>query len=418
MILSSDGTILERVVDADLNDGACVVPPGVVEICEGAFEDCNRLTNITLPAGLTSIGRYAFSKCSHLAHITLPESLVSIGPWAFFGCSGLTSITLPEGVKSIMNFTFSGCSALTDVTLPMGLDYIGQEAFRRCHNLTSITLPEGPINIEIGAFSYCSHLSHITLPEGVEKIEQSAFENCSALNTIMVNTSSSEEIIRIQNMLPVALRDNVIANPVYDDVMICQQQAYQNVTSSPMLSHLRYASAGFLVKHLPFDVLTSVARFESDVSQNHFTQAMQKLELPTTQEALVEYKAQVHDVVRASNARIKAQDEPRFPYIAKLQRYIAKLEEQRERKNTRDANFFKHNPETARDVIEKINVSSKLVEWLKGDDSLTFSQQESMLLHHGVLGQIFSDLSASIDLPDLPLALELPSASEVSGPGY
>lgn len=354
MKLSSDGTILERVVDADLNDGACVVPAGVVEICEGAFEGCNRLTNITLPAGLTSIGRYAFFECSNLTHITLPESLVYIGPWAFFGCSGLTSITLPEGVKSIMNFTFSGCSALTDVTLPKGLGYIGQEAFRRCHNLTSITLPEGPIKMEIGAFSYCSHLSHITLPEGVIKIEQSAFENCSALNTIMVNTSSSEEIIRIQNMLPAELRNNVIANPVYDDVMICQQQAYP-------------------------------------------------LELPTTQEALVEYKAQ---------------DELRFLYIAKLQRYIAKLEEQRERKNTRDANFFKNNPETARDVIEKINVSSKLVEWLKGDDSLTFSQQESMLLHHGVVGQIFSDLSASIDLPDLPLALELPSASEVSGPGY
>ena len=78
------------------------------------------LTNLVVPEGVQNIGNDAFNGCSGLTSITLPSSLASIGSYAFIDCDGLTNIDL------------SNCTSLTS---------IGSYAFAYCDNLSSIKFP-------------------------------------------------------------------------------------------------------------------------------------------------------------------------------------------------------------------------------------------------------------------------------------
>ena len=87
-----------------------VIPDGVEEIAESAFEGSVSLASVELPASLTVLGNYAFADCTALTSIELPEGLTKIGNYAF-DASGLTSLVIPSTVTSI------GTNALRDTAL-------------------------------------------------------------------------------------------------------------------------------------------------------------------------------------------------------------------------------------------------------------------------------------------------------------
>ena len=64
----------------------------VTQIGDGAFENCSKLTSITIQYGVTSIGDNAFNRCSGLTSIAIPNNVTNIGNNAFNGCNGLASI--------------------------------------------------------------------------------------------------------------------------------------------------------------------------------------------------------------------------------------------------------------------------------------------------------------------------------------
>ena len=76
-----------------------VIPAGVIEIGEKAFQDCTRLMNITIPNGVTKIGKYAFCGCIGLRNITIPDSVTEIAENAFVGCRNLKNDMLANGVE-------------------------------------------------------------------------------------------------------------------------------------------------------------------------------------------------------------------------------------------------------------------------------------------------------------------------------
>ncbi len=200
-----------------------IIPDGVTEIKEYAFDGCSSLTSITIPDSVASIGRSAFSGCSSLQSITIPfvggskktasdtyqypfgyifgtssytggmeteqkyygsssssmtsttyyipASLTSVTVTggnilrgAFYSCDSLTSITIPDSVTSIGNYAFLYCDSLTSITIPDSVTSIGNYAFEHCDSLTSITIPDSVTSIGSSAFSGCSNLQSITLP--------------------------------------------------------------------------------------------------------------------------------------------------------------------------------------------------------------------------------------------------------------
>ena len=148
--------------------------------------------NSVIPAdgSVTSIREYAFDNCYRLTSITIPNSVESIGDCAFSYCRGLTSITIPNSVKSIGESAFSGCSSLTSVTIGNSVKSIGASAFRYCSRLTSITIPDSVKSIGREAFSNCSGLTSVTIGNSVIGIGWNAFSTCSSLTSITIDSAT------------------------------------------------------------------------------------------------------------------------------------------------------------------------------------------------------------------------------------
>lgn len=64
-------------------DSSYSVPDGVIEIGEGSFSHCDRLTEIQFPDSLTAIEHDAFYDCKALKNVTIPDNIISLSSTAF-----------------------------------------------------------------------------------------------------------------------------------------------------------------------------------------------------------------------------------------------------------------------------------------------------------------------------------------------
>ena len=136
-------------------------PEGFLAIPTDTFSGCTNLKQVTLSEGLTSIGNGAFYNCP-IEQITFPESLEYLGSMsplassggAFENCTKLTSVTVPQGVISIGSRCFYGCTALESVTIEDGIEKIADLAFAHCTALTSLKLPESTQTFYLTSVAY------------------------------------------------------------------------------------------------------------------------------------------------------------------------------------------------------------------------------------------------------------------------
>jgi len=218
-----NGTVL---VQYKGNGGNIIIPEGVTEIRQRAFEGCTSITSVTIPEGVTYIGLSAFHGCTNLSSIIIPASVTKIGQYAFSGCKRLTSITIPAGVTEIDAWAFEGCTSLTGITIPASVTKIAGTAFRGCTSLINITvtannpnyaseggilynkakdiliaypsasgsiaIPVSVALIEAYAFSRCTGLTSITIPASVGYISNYAFEYCINLTSITFTEGSNK----------------------------------------------------------------------------------------------------------------------------------------------------------------------------------------------------------------------------------
>ncbi|MBO7262203.1 MAG: leucine-rich repeat domain-containing protein [Alistipes sp.] len=185
-----------------------IIPNGVVEIGEYAFEGCS-LTTIDIPISVTKIGKYAFSDCFNLRSIDIPNGVTEIEDFAFNGCFNLTSVNIPNSVIKIGQYAFSGCQNLISVSIPNSVTKIERCAFSDCSSLKSIDIPYGVFEIGDYAFSGhrvlanidsangkvnvrfigCKSLTSVSIPDSVTKIGRCAFDGCCNLRCINIPNS-------------------------------------------------------------------------------------------------------------------------------------------------------------------------------------------------------------------------------------
>lgn len=72
-----------------------ILPAGLIEILDGAFEGDTSIVSCMLPEGLRSIGSGAFAHCTSLEKVYIPSTVTTIGYGAFEGCDLLTIICEP-----------------------------------------------------------------------------------------------------------------------------------------------------------------------------------------------------------------------------------------------------------------------------------------------------------------------------------
>jgi hypothetical protein len=232
-------TILYKCPEGLILNGAYIIPSSVTSIVTYAFQNCTKLTSITIPSSVTSIVTdTAFSGASSLTSITvdpanpnyssdefgvlfnklktilyrypeklnvayiIPTSVTSIDANAFQNCSKLTSITIPSSVTSIaIDTAFSGASSLTSITVdPTNPNYSSDEFGVLFNKLKTILyrypeklnvayiIPTSVTSIGASAFQNCSTLSSITIPSSVTSIGDYAFSGCTGLTNIICNT--------------------------------------------------------------------------------------------------------------------------------------------------------------------------------------------------------------------------------------
>ncbi|HWY32610.1 MAG TPA: leucine-rich repeat domain-containing protein [Candidatus Acidoferrum sp.] len=213
-----------------------MLPASVTNIAFNAFQDCNRLTAITVAtndpdfssaAGVlfnqnqTTLIGFPEGKAGSYA---IPGSVTNIGVYAFFGSSNLTSVALSTNVNTIENYAFYDCQGLTAITvdtnnpwyssvagvlfdksrdtliqypvgntatsytMPNAVTNIAMEAFFSCPKLTGVTIGTNVAIIGGAAFEYCPALASITFPDSVTVIGGGAFAECAGLTNIAMGT--------------------------------------------------------------------------------------------------------------------------------------------------------------------------------------------------------------------------------------
>lgn len=169
------------------NNSTVIIPDGIREIRERAFENCELITSVVLPNSVRNIGPAAFGGCTSLLDVTIPSGVYHIGDKAFEDCSALESVTILDGVESIGVAAFQDCISLTSIMLPEDVLAIKAYAFRWCEALESITLPDSIENIGDSAFEGCISLRSITIPSNVDSVKDSTFEGCESLTDVIIS---------------------------------------------------------------------------------------------------------------------------------------------------------------------------------------------------------------------------------------
>ncbi|MCQ2960576.1 MAG: leucine-rich repeat domain-containing protein [Bacteroidales bacterium] len=139
--------------DVELNERITTIP-------SSAFQSTN-ITTITIPENVTSIGDGAFYNCQYLSEIFFNQKVKTIGVQAFGKCNSLMIVTIPESVEKIEKSAFLSCSNLIYPIFKEGLVSIGEMAFYDCGNIVAVNLPSTLQSIGNKAFDRCENLKQI-----------------------------------------------------------------------------------------------------------------------------------------------------------------------------------------------------------------------------------------------------------------
>ena len=155
----------------------------VSSIDNKAFNDCWKVTSVTIPSSIQSVGDFAFSQCHKTKFLFINNRITSYGQHAFNYCQALTDINIPNEVKYIGDGAFGGCIKLK-YNESENAYYIGNKENPYLvliksvsQNIDTCIINETCRFIHSYAFSNCTNLTNLTVPSNVNSIGSYAFTN-------------------------------------------------------------------------------------------------------------------------------------------------------------------------------------------------------------------------------------------------
>jgi len=112
------------------------LPDSVKVIMREGFNGCAYLSRVILPAGLMQIGEHAFEECTNLLEINIPGTVKSISPFSFSYCFKLTNVILNEGTERIGSAAFAMCNFMKNIIIPRSVKEIDPHAIGKPPSLT------------------------------------------------------------------------------------------------------------------------------------------------------------------------------------------------------------------------------------------------------------------------------------------
>lgn len=156
-----------------------------VGILSRAFEDCVRLTDVTLSASVTMIGSSAFKHCDNLKSLVIPSNIDSVNASLFAECYEMERVSIPASVTTIGENTFLNCYDLHRISIPIHVERIKDNAFKGCRSLSNIVIPSDVTSIGSSAFGDCHGLNRVVIPPSAARPYGRAFENCFGLQEVI-----------------------------------------------------------------------------------------------------------------------------------------------------------------------------------------------------------------------------------------
>ena len=170
-----------------------ILPDGLKEIGEYAFESVQLNYPLILPEGLTYIHQYAFNNA--VLDLEMPYSLMYIGDYAFQNMSsstmGYSTLRLTDDVKYIGKRAFCNARCFKgSFYLSANLEYLGIDAFYYCGSgLTGdIVIPLGMTKIPTTAFTNMGfdNGTNLYLHDNIEVIGKGAFAGTKIKNPLVL----------------------------------------------------------------------------------------------------------------------------------------------------------------------------------------------------------------------------------------
>ena len=232
------------ITDVDESISGAVEVPETIDGCdviaigEFAFENCSRVTSVSVPDCIKTIGRGAFKGMTSLEKVSVPytgKSLNKTGYEGYFGyvfdytttetdgtvnqngyysyipssikevtvtqnsiipgyafqnCASVEKITAAK-VTSCGSYSFRGCSSLTDFSSAAELKTIGDYAFGDCIGMTSIVIPASTTTIGAHAFDGCKNVKSIDFNDAETSIGDYAFANIPEITVLTVSKNAT-----------------------------------------------------------------------------------------------------------------------------------------------------------------------------------------------------------------------------------
>ena len=119
---------------------ALKIPTGILTVGESAFENCKKITSVTISGWVALIEKNAFKSCTGVTAIVFEgeanDLALTIGEGAFYGCKASTT------------------EAISEITLPANLKSLGKNAFGNISTLTKVVVNSiGEVDFVSGAFA-------------------------------------------------------------------------------------------------------------------------------------------------------------------------------------------------------------------------------------------------------------------------
>ncbi|MBE6143375.1 MAG: hypothetical protein E7177_05290 [Erysipelotrichaceae bacterium] len=176
-----------------------VLPQGMTEIVDFAFNGCASLESLEFPNTIESIGENAFRMCRNLTSLTFQEGIISIGNYAFEYCEKLEVLKIPDTVETIGSNFINSCTALKELYLPDNLKTIAKEFSYDNYELTklSLTLPtevEYSKLYELVGYNTARKIVELEVRTEMDDIPESFFENFAYAEIIKLPTTEFDSI--------------------------------------------------------------------------------------------------------------------------------------------------------------------------------------------------------------------------------
>ncbi len=201
-----------------------LIPEGICEIHDGAFNGCKKLNEVNLPSTLKYLGKEVFQECA-LQSVTVPPLVTSLEDRSFCNCTHLKQVKVSDNITFIGESCFSG-TALQTFQFPKHLKIIGRRAFLRT-KLVEVIIPGSVREMGLSAFYGCRYLTRVIIQEGLKKIDAEAFSNCEALREVTIPKSivSIEDDSFGKKYYKNGDIYNLVVEPL-DIVMYCYEGSY------------------------------------------------------------------------------------------------------------------------------------------------------------------------------------------------